>query len=272
MANLYRICIHSSVTLEHAWNELEANGIEILYGSEEGGQAELFANLSSPEDLSSFGWMISCTPYTLPSIDWEAQWAEHAENFHDGYVHIDFSKFNRTAPILRLQPGSGFGDLSHPTTRLMLRLLAKHLKKQIVIDIGCGSGILTVAAAAMGAPKAYGIDIDPEALEHSRQNAILNQLEKQCVFCLPENLEWKSNSEKVLILMNMIQNEQEAAWSTLSILHVQSADCITSGIRKEERDRYIAQTTRWGWSLHAEEEEMGWLAFHFISNKKKIYG
>ena len=122
------------------------------------------------------------------TIDWEAQWAAHAQNFYDGCVHIDFKSYGRSAPPLRLKPGGGFGDLSHPTTRLMLRMLAQIVAKQDVIDIGCGSGILSLAAAALGSPKVYGIDIEQEAVEHSRNNAIFNNLSEKSFFFEPANL------------------------------------------------------------------------------------
>jgi ribosomal protein L11 methyltransferase len=263
MVALYRVCIHSSISLEQAWNALEESGIKILYGSEEEGQTELYAYLFSPNDLLPFGWILDCSPYTLPSIDWEAQWAAHSQNFQNGYVHVDFAPLGRQAPTLRLQPGSGFGDLSHPTTRLMLRLLAKYLQKHMIIDIGCGSGILTLAAVAMGAPLAYGIDIDRDAIKHSQQNATLNHLNESCLFCSPTNFIWKPYSQRIFILMNMIQSEQQVAWYSLPSLHAQSGECLTSGIRAEERDVYLVQTAQWGWSLQDEQEEMGWLAFYF---------
>lgn len=265
MTILYHLCIDHALSLEQAWNTLEAAGIEILYGSEEDGQTDLYVYLSSPDTLSSFNWIVTCIPYTLPSIDWKAQWAAHGHHYQDGYIHVDFAPLGRSAHGLKLQPGSGFGDLSHPTTRLMLRLLTHHLHNQTVIDIGCGSGILTLAAVAMGAPTAYGIDIDQEAIEHSKQNASLNRLATQCIFSSPVHFMWKPTSEPVLMLMNMIQSEQHVAWSSLPSLHVQSGQCLTSGIRTEERGAYLAQTTQRGWSLQDEQEEMGWLAFYFIT-------
>lgn len=268
MKNLYRLNLYPSIPLEQAWSTLEEAGIEILYGSEADEGAEIYVLIPSPEVLSSFDWIANCSPYTLPSIDWEAQWAAHGQNFRDGHVHLDFAPLGRFAPSLRLKPGAGFGDLSHPTTRLMLQLLAKHLKNHLVVDIGCGSGILTLAAAAMGAPAAYGIDIDQIALEHSYQNACLNQLDKQCTFCLPNQLTWQPTSQPLLILMNMIQSEQQVAWHSLPSLHHQIAECLTSGIRTEERKDYLELTTQWGWSLQEEQEEMGWLAFYFKMNGK----
>jgi ribosomal protein L11 methyltransferase len=261
---LYRLSIDPSYSLEKAWSHLEEAGIEILYGSEEEGEIELFAHLPSPELLSPFSWVIKCEPYTLPPIDWQAQWAIHGHNFQEGYVNIDLTAWGRPGSSLRLQPGSGFGDLSHPTTRLMLNMLAQHLHNQIVIDIGCGSGVLSVAAAAMGAPMVYGIDIDPQAIEHSHQNALLNHLEAQCAFCTPSDFRWSEQSKPVLILMNMIRTEQLVAWPSLMSLHGQPAEMLTSGIRSEERLIYLEQMQTWGWSLKNEQEEMGWLAFHFV--------
>lgn len=263
MTHLYRISIDPTHSLDEAWALLEGAGIEVLYSSEEEGKIELFAHLPSPESLSPFNWIKDCSLYQLPPIDWEAQWAAHGHHFQDGYVHIDFEALERKAPILRLQPGSGFGDLSHPTTRLMLNMLAKFLQGQIVIDIGCGSGVLSLAAAAMGAGTAFGIDIDREAVEHSRQNAILNHLEGQCTFSHPSEFVWEPVKEPVLILMNMIQTEQNAAWHSLPSLHHQTGHCLTSGIRKEGRDAYLAQTERWGWTLLEERQEDDWLAFYF---------
>lgn len=264
MTMLYRLSIAPYYSLEQAWNDLEEAGIEILYGSEEEGLIELFAHLSSPDSLSDFPWIATCEPYTLPSIDWQTQWATYGHNFQEGYVNIDLTELGRSGPPLRLQPGSGFGDLSHPTTRLMLKMLTQYLHSQIVVDIGCGSGVLTLAAVAMGAPMAYGIDIDSQAIEHSYQNAILNQLESRCIFCKPSDLIWHQQSQPVLILMNMIQTEQLIAWPSLTSLHDQSAEMLTSGIRVGERLHYLEHMKTWGWSLKNEQEEMGWLVFHFV--------
>ncbi|MFI0435682.1 MAG: 50S ribosomal protein L11 methyltransferase [Parachlamydiaceae bacterium] len=266
MTQLYRLSLNPSYSFEQAWNTLEENGIDILYGSQEEGNIELFVHLPSPDCLVDFKWIISCEPHTLPSIDWEAQWAAHGHHFQEGCVNIDLDPSKISGPTLRLQPGSGFGDLSHPTTRLIMDGLKEHLTDQVVIDIGCGSGILTLAAAAMGAPAAFGIDIDPQAIQHSRENALLNQLEMTAHFTLPSDFKWNRQPDPVLILMNMIRTEQLIAWSSLSLLHDQPGEIITSGIRVEERSLYLNQVSNWNWTLLSETEEMGWLAFHFAMN------
>jgi ribosomal protein L11 methyltransferase len=150
----------------------------------------------------------------------------------------------------------------------MMTLLARYLQHPLIIDIGCGSGILALSAVAMGAPRAFGIDIDQGAIEHSIQNAHLNQLEKQCFFSTPSSFSWNVTSEPLLILMNMIHTEQEIAWHSLPALHDQPGELLTSGVRIEERGVYLDQMTRRGWALIDEREEEGWLGFYFCRSEK----
>jgi ribosomal protein L11 methyltransferase len=83
-------------------------------------------------------------------------------------------------PYLVLDPGFAFGTGQHSTTKMCLEWLATHdLKQKVVIDYGCGSGILAIAALKLGAKKAYGVDIDPQACEASLQNAKLNHIPSQ---------------------------------------------------------------------------------------------
>jgi ribosomal protein L11 methyltransferase len=82
------------------------------------------------------------------------------------------------ALCLRLDPGAAFGTGSHPTTAQCLRWLEAHLKRgDAVLDYGCGSGILAIAARRLGAGAVVALDIDPAALEASRANALANAAE-----------------------------------------------------------------------------------------------
>ncbi|MBX9586434.1 MAG: 50S ribosomal protein L11 methyltransferase [Gammaproteobacteria bacterium] len=96
----------------------------------------------------------------------------------------------RPAHSLILDPGMAFGTGKHPTTQLCLSWLAKNISQQdLVIDYGCGSGILAIAAIKLGAKKAFAVDNDPQALIATRENAELNEIssEKLQTF-LPEEL------------------------------------------------------------------------------------
>lgn len=85
---------------------------------------------------------------------------------------------NPQAVNLQLNPGLAFGTGYHPTTFMCLEFLAaSELTGKTLIDYGCGSGILGLAGLKLGAKQAFGVDIDPQALEASQQNAKLNQLD-----------------------------------------------------------------------------------------------
>lgn len=93
-------------------------------------------------------------------VDWGVQWSEHTPDFKEYALEIDLSKctpLKRHFPSLRLKAGPGFGDLSHPTTRLTLAMMAPHVFDQEVIDMGCGSGILSLAASLLGARRVIRI-------------------------------------------------------------------------------------------------------------------
>src|SRR5947207_492775 len=81
---------------------------------------------------------------------------------------------------LMVDPGLAFGTGSHPTTRLCLLWLEEHLRGgETVIDYGCGSGILAIAAAKLGARDVLGVDIDPQAIAASRENARRNEVQAE---------------------------------------------------------------------------------------------
>ena len=77
--------------------------------------------------------------------------------------------------VLRVDPGLAFGTGSHPSTRLVLRCLERRLRpRESVLDYGCGSGVLAIAAARLGADEIMGVDIDPQALATTSENASAN--------------------------------------------------------------------------------------------------
>lgn len=188
-------------------------------------------------------------------INWHEQWAQFAEGFREGHAHIDLTPFG-SPKTLKLAPGPGFGDLSHPTTRLMLRLMIGRIQNQKVLDVGCGSGILSLAALLLGAKSALGIDIDLEALEHARQNAKLNHLKARFTPTVPPQ-----TPPHDLALMNMILSEQQVAMSNRQTFR--ATTWVTSGILQKQRSQYLQITQNWQWELVTEEQEGEWLGFVF---------
>lgn len=190
------------------------------------------------------------------NIDWHEQWKLHAPGYRDGHVPIQFP-----TGTLKLIPGPGFGDLSHPTTRLMLKVMQGKVKDKHVIDIGCGSGILSLSALFLGAYSAIGIDIDPDAISHSQKNAKINRLEAKASFELADDRFTCKNP--FIIVMNMISSEQEVVFKSHSQLLNQSAELIVSGIINEEKEVYINKLIAMGWIVVQMKKEMGWCAFYF---------
>ncbi|MDX1390835.1 MAG: 50S ribosomal protein L11 methyltransferase [Rheinheimera sp.] len=128
----------------------------------------------------------------LEDKDWEREWMD---NFHP----IKFG--NRlwvcpswrdipdpTAVNVMLDPGLAFGTGTHPTTALCMQWLDATIKpEQTVVDFGCGSGILGIAALKLGAKRVVGVDIDPQAIEASTANAKRNHVEGQIELYLPKD-------------------------------------------------------------------------------------
>ena len=89
--------------------------------------------------------------------------------------------------VVRIDPGLAFGTGSHPTTRLMLRYLEQHVRgAERVLDYGCGSGILAIAASKLGASQVDAVDTDPEAIRSAAENARANGV--TLLAALPEGL------------------------------------------------------------------------------------
>src|SRR5262249_26926271 len=89
--------------------------------------------------------------------------------------------------VVRLDPGLAFGTGTHPTTALCLEWLdAADLAGKTVVDYGCGSGVLAIAALKLGAAAALAIDIDPQALVATRENAARNQVSERLTVAIPE--------------------------------------------------------------------------------------
>ena len=120
--------------------------------------------------------------------DWASSWKEHwqpqeiGDRFLINPAWLPIPE-NSDRIVLRLDPGVAFGTGNHATTQLCLeslqRLLGKSSSNVVVADIGCGSGILSIGALLLGASKVYAVDIDPLAVESTRSNCSLNQIDPQ---------------------------------------------------------------------------------------------
>lgn len=190
-------------------------------------------------------------------IDWSSEWNNFSPYFQEGRALIPLSDFDPASEKkISLLPGPGFGDLSHPTTSLSLTLLSKYSEGTILIDLGCGSGILTLAALAWGARFAYSLDIDPQAIEHTLENSTLNGFQDQVYAStsLPSCLDPIPS----LLVMNMTFGDQKIALKSLSFI----PDLwITSGILGEQKEVYLAWAQTLGFRVETSIFKDGWAGF-----------
>lgn len=128
----------------------------------------------------------------LEDKDWVREWMDHFHPMQFGkrlWICPSWRDVpDPTAVNVLLDPGLAFGTGTHPTTALCLKWLdSLDLTGKTVVDFGCGSGILAIAALKLGAARVVGIDIDPQAIEASRDNATRNGVSDQLELYLPAN-------------------------------------------------------------------------------------
>lgn len=169
----------------------------------------------------------------LEDKDWEREWMD---NFHP----MRFGERLWICPSWRdvpdenavnvmLDPGMAFGTGTHPTTSLCLAWLdSLDLIGKTVIDFGCGSGILAIAALKLGAAKAIGIDIDPQAIQASRDNAERNGVSEKLELYLPHSQ--PDNMRADVVVANILAGPLRELAPLISILPAQGVQLGLSGI------------------------------------------
>jgi ribosomal protein L11 methyltransferase len=129
----------------------------------------------------------------LEDKDWEREWMKNFHPIQCGQRLWICPSWREPpdpeAVNLKLDPGLAFGTGTHPTTALCLQWLdSQDLTAKYVIDYGCGSGILGIAALLLGAREVLGVDNDPQALLATRDNAQRNDVEERLRACLPDHV------------------------------------------------------------------------------------
>ncbi len=156
---------------------------------------------------------------------------------------------------IRLDPGQAFGTGSHPTTRLCLQHLVQEAPAgQQILDYGCGSGILTIAARLLGAARAVGVDIDPAAVETAKANALHNGV--TAAFSLPDDLEPEARFDGVVA--NILASPL-IILAPLLLARLKPGGWIAlSGILERQADRVI-DAYRPGCTLSVAARAEGWV-------------
>lgn len=182
--------------------------------------------------------------------DWEREWMD---NFHP----MRFGERLWICPSWRdvpdpnavnvmLDPGLAFGTGTHPTTSLCLTWLdGLDLQGKTVIDFGCGSGILAIAALKLGAAQAIGIDIDPQAIQASRDNAERNGVSDRLSLYLPH--QQPENLQADVVVANILAGPLRELAPLISVLPKAGGHLGLSGVLASQaegvREAYVERFT-----------------------------
>ena len=195
----------------------------------------------------------------LEDKDWEREWMD---NFHP----MQFGNRLWICPSWRdvpdpdavnvmLDPGLAFGTGTHPTTALCLRWLdSLDLEGKTVVDFGCGSGILALAALKLGAKEVIGIDIDPQALQASTENARRNGVEDRLSVYLPED---QPELEADVVMANILSGPLIELQSVITAYCKTGGKLVLSGILEEQVEK-IEAAYQTSFSLEPSAVEGDW--------------
>jgi ribosomal protein L11 methyltransferase len=184
----------------------------------------------------------------LEDEDWERSWLSDFEPIRAGrrlwIVPSWLSPPDESAVNLEVDPGLAFGTGSHPTTALCLSWLDRNPPAGLdVVDFGCGSGILALAALKLGASRAWGIDVDPRALGTSRENAQRNEVADRYSACSPGNM--PEGLQGHLVMANILASVLVDLGDELRSLVCDDGVILLSGILTRQSARVRQRFDHW---------------------------
>ncbi len=169
--------------------------------------------------------------------------------------------------VLNIEPGLAFGSGSHPTTRLCLETLEKYVNESSrVLDIGCGSGILSIASLLLGAESALGVDIDELAVKTANENARDNGFGEDRFVAVQGDLDDKVDGKFNLIVANIVADIIIQFNSSVGKYLTDDGIYITGGIIEAREDEVVYSFMTNGFEILERYESDGWLVFALKKN------
>lgn len=250
------------------WNDVIITG---LFNSEDNQQIVL-----QHIERCMTGIDFDCTTQTLEDQNWTRAWMEHFHAMQFGQrlwvcpLHLDPP--DPDAINLRLDPGLAFGTGTHPTTSLCLHWLDKNIqeengKQPRLLDYGCGSGILAIAACMLGVNHADGVDIDPQALTATHNNAEANQVRDKIETFLPDAYQSQhAGTQYDIVVANILSGPLAELAAMLAGHTAAGGDVVLSGILKEQAEPLIDTYSRF-FIMDEPAFEEDWVLLHGVKKK-----
>ena len=206
---------------------------------------------------------LDCVITSINDEDWDKTWKESCNPFPVGDKLMicppwaDERFEGKT--ILKIEPGQAFGTGTDETTRLSLEVLENiNLGGKIVLDVGCGSGILSIAALLLGADSALGIDIDQVAVETATANAEINNVSNRAKYICGNLIDIVTEKYDV-ICANIIADVIITLLPQVPKCLAPEGVLILSGIIADREKEVMEAALKHGYTLTERREENGWV-------------
>lgn len=210
--------------------------------------------------------------------DWANNWKQYFKPLKVGeklLVKPSWEEYDSSDNriILEIDPASSFGTGQHNTTKLCLELLEKAVKGgERILDLGCGSGILSIGGILLGAKEATAVDIEENAVETAKENAVKNNIstEKYCAFCgdiiSDSVLREKIGNGFDIITANIVADVLIAMSGLFKAFLKPESILIISGIITERKSEVVDAVVSTGFEVTEEADGDGWAAV-MLKNK-----
>ena len=245
-----------------------ASRVKFYVPDSEEGQRQLRAYLAGLEQYEP-------QTVSLREEDWSTSWQKYYQPIPVGnrvYIVPEWMR-GQSVPDgrvpLYLNPGLTFGTGSHATTQLCLELLEQAVRPGCqVLDLGCGSGILAIAALALGADSAIGVDIDPKAVDVAYENAAMNGIGRDRLSVYAGNVLGDAKlaaklapGQNQVVLANIVADVIIPLSAVVEQFMTQDGAFLASGIIDDRADEVAAAIEASGLTITKRLERSGWCAF-----------
>lgn len=204
---------------------------------------------------------------TVSEQDWANQWKQYFKPLAVGDRLLICPTWEKTDNpdsrlVLSIDPGMAFGTGGHDTTRMVLEAMQPHLTADsAVLDVGCGSGILSIASLLLGAKTATGVDIDALAVKTAVENGELNGMCAPRYTILEGDLVEQISGEYDVVLANIVADAIKLLSPAIPKFLKSNGIYIVSGIIAERGEEVETCLTECGFTVTERHEHGGWLCF-----------
>ena len=203
---------------------------------------------------------------TIKDSDWENSWKDYFDILNIGEKFVIVPTWREyeneeNKYVINIDPGMAFGTGGHETTSLCIKNLEKYVKPHDdIIDVGCGSGILSIAASYLTDGEIKAVDLDKLAVDVSRENFALNNLENR-IAVEEASLLTKETKKYNVIVANILAHIIELMLDDAYKLLKDGGYYITSGIIKDKKDELLEKMLERGFKLVEETSDNEWYSF-----------